>query len=87
MVDIEPHVLSTIPYQPYKCLFHWRPYWPLGSIACTTFAVSPKPKNERPVPQSDSYAVVAYCPGWDPVWQALGPVLSSLGRAVDSGGL
>lgn len=21
VVDMEPHVLSTIPYQPYKCLF------------------------------------------------------------------
>lgn len=57
------------------------PYLPLRSRACTTYEVLPKPKNERPVPQSDPYAVVAHCPGWDPVWQSLGPVLCSLGRA------
>lgn len=31
--------------------------------------------------QSDPYAIVAHCLGWDPVWQSLGPVLGSRGRA------
>lgn len=53
----------------------------LRSRACTTFEVSPKPKNERRVTPSDPYAVVTHYPEWDPVWQSLGPVLGSLGRA------
>lgn len=77
MIARDPHGLAT---ETSSRAPHLGPTCLCGKV-CTTFEVSPKPKNEHPVPQSDPYAVVAHCPGWDPVWQSLGSVLGSLGRA------